>query len=202
MKTDFEKSALIPAVVQDARTGRVRMLGYMDRQALEATRLTGLLHLHSRSRDRLWRKGETSGNVHEVSAVSADCDGDALLVSVIAKGPTCHTGAATCFTERLWGGGPPAGVLDRLEETIAARKAGLPEGSRTAALLRAGTPRIARKVGEEAVETVVAALGESRERLVEESADLLYHLLVLWADRGVSLEEVLGALAEREGGSP
>ncbi len=178
------------------------MLGYMDREALEATKRTGLLHLHSRSRDRLWRKGETSGNLHEVSALTVDCDGDALLVSVIPKGPTCHTGSATCFNERLWGAAPPAGVLDRLEETIAARKADLPEGSRTAALFRAGTPRIARKVGEEAVETVVAALGENGERLVEESADLLYHLLVLWADRGVSLEEVLGVLARREGGSP
>ncbi|MEW5763825.1 MAG: bifunctional phosphoribosyl-AMP cyclohydrolase/phosphoribosyl-ATP diphosphatase HisIE [Acidobacteriota bacterium] len=202
MSPDFERNALLPAVVQDARTGQVRMLGYMDREAFEATRLTGLLHLHSRSRDRLWKKGETSGNLHEVSAVSADCDGDCLLVAVVPKGPTCHTGASTCFNERLWGGAPSGGVLERLEETIAARKGNLPQGSRTAALFRAGTPRIARKVGEEAVETVVAALSESRERVVEESADLLYHLLVLWADRGVSLAEVLGALAAREGGSP
>lgn len=202
MSLNFERNALLPAVVQDARTGQVRMLGYMDREALEATRRTGLLHLHSRSRGRLWLKGETSGNLHEVLAVTGDCDSDALLVSVVPKGPTCHTGASTCFTDRIWGGAPPQGVLDRLEETIAARKASLPEGSRTAALFRAGSPTIARKVGEEAVETVVAALAEGRERLVEESADLLYHLLVLWVDRGVSLGDVLGALAGREGGSP
>jgi phosphoribosyl-ATP pyrophosphohydrolase/phosphoribosyl-AMP cyclohydrolase len=199
MKPDFAKSPLIPAVVQDARTGRVRMVGYMDREALDATRATGLLHLHSRSRGRLWKKGETSGNVHRVAGAAVDCDGDSLLVSVIPEGPTCHTGSPTCFSETLWGAASQAGVLGRLEETVAERKADLPSGSRTAALFRAGAARIARKVGEEAVETVVAALAESRERVVEESADLLYHLLVLWADRGVSVEEVLQALSAREG---
>lgn len=201
MKPDFEKTPLMPAVVQDYRTGQVRMLGYMDREAYDKTLETGDLHLHSRSRDALWRKGETSGNVHGVKGLSLDCDGDALLVEVSPEGPTCHTGKPSCFFERL-AGLSGAGTLARLEATVAERKASMPAGSRTAELFSRGTARIAQKVGEEAVETVVASLVQDSDRLVAESADLLYHLTVLWADRGVALSDVLDELERRAGERP
>jgi phosphoribosyl-ATP pyrophosphohydrolase/phosphoribosyl-AMP cyclohydrolase len=197
---DFAKTPLVPAVAQDARTGEVRMLGYMDEEAYEATRETGWLHFHSRSRDALWKKGESSGNLHRVVGMSCDCDSDALLVQVEPQGPTCHTGAPCCFSETLWGLGPEPGSLARLEEVIESRKRARPEGSYTVALLDSGLPRVAQKVGEEAVETVVAALSQDRGRLVEESADLLYHLLVLWSAKGIGLPEVLGELDRRAGG--
>lgn len=199
MTVDFAKEGLLPAVVQDGRTGRVRMVGYLNEEALRLCRETGLLHLYSRSRQGLWKKGETSGNLHPILGAWADCDGDALLFSVLPQGPTCHTGAPSCFVERLWGP-PPGGVLDRLAETVRERRFRLPEGSRTADLFRQGLPRIAQKVGEEAVETAVAALGEGRERLKEEAADLLYHLLVLLEASGVLPEEVLEVLVRREEG--
>lgn len=201
MTLNFEKTALVPAVVQDVRTGEVRMLGYMDQEAYEATRETGWLHFHSRSRDVLWKKGGTSGNLHRVAGMSCDCDGDALLVQVEPRGPTCHTGAPSCFSEKLWGRGPEPGSLARLESVIESRKRTRPEGSYTVALLDSGLPHMVQKVGEEAVETVVAALSQDRNRLVEESADLLYHLLVLWSAKGVGLPEVLGELDRRAGGN-
>lgn len=201
MTVNFGKEPLLPAVVQDGRTGKVRMVGYANEESLRLCRETGLLHLYSRSRRRLWKKGETSGNLHPILGAYADCDGDALLLSVLPEGPTCHTGAPSCFVERLWGPAP-GGVLDRLAETVAERRLNLPPDSRTAALFRRGLPRIARKVGEEAVEAAVAALAEGKERLREEAADLLYHLLVLLEASGVSLEEVLEVLARREEGKP
>lgn len=199
---DFDRNPLVPAVIQDARTGQIRMLGYMDREAFGATLTTGELYLRSRSRGRLWKKGESSGNVHRVVGVSQDCDSDALLVSVIPAGPTCHTGAESCFSETLHGAPPGATALGRLESVIASRNSSRPEGSYTAKLLGKGTPRVAQKVGEEAAEVVVAALAESPSRLVEESTDLLYHLLVLWADRGVTLIQVLEELERRVGEKP
>ncbi len=202
MKVDFDKTPLVPAVIQDGRTGEVRMVGYMDREAYDATERSGWLHLHSRSRGALWKKGETSGNLHRVRGVSADCDGDALLIQTDPQGPTCHTGSPSCFAETLWGRGPEPGVLARLEGVIAARQRERPEGSYTARLLEEGTARVAQKVGEEAVETVVAALAQDQARLVEESADLLYHLMVLWAARGVTLAQVLGELDARSGEGP
>ena len=197
MSVEFEKSDLVPAVVQDARSGEVRMVGYMDREAYEETRRTGWLHFHSRSRGELWKKGESSGNLHKVLGATADCDGDALLIQVEPLGPTCHTGAPSCFAETLWGSGTVIGTLARLEEVIAYRKESRPEGSYTARLLSEGTAKVAQKVGEEAVETVIAALAQDKGRLVEESADVLYHLMVLWADRGVTLSEVLEELEGR-----
>jgi len=193
---DFSKGGLIPAVVQDAVTGRVRMVGFMDEQAFAKTRQTGQLHLRSRSRSSLWLKGESSGNVHPVRGLALDCDADALLVSVAPQGPTCHTGRESCFTAA------PAGILDRLEAVIAERQGQEKGSSYTASLLARGTARIAQKVGEEAAEVVVAALAEGEERLAEESADLLYHLMVLWANRGVTLRAVLQVLEGRRGGSP
>ncbi|MBI4565566.1 MAG: bifunctional phosphoribosyl-AMP cyclohydrolase/phosphoribosyl-ATP diphosphatase HisIE [Planctomycetes bacterium] len=191
MNPDFEAQELIPAIVQDARTGDVRMLGYMNREAYEKTRDTGDLHFYSRSRRALWRKGETSGHTHRVVSMWADCDADALLVQAEPAGPTCHTGATSCFSESAMG------TLGRLERVIASRRSERPEGSYTAKLTAEGTHRIAKKVGEEAIETVLAAVDGDRSRLIAESADVLYHLLVLWADRGVALADVLGELDRR-----
>jgi phosphoribosyl-ATP pyrophosphohydrolase/phosphoribosyl-AMP cyclohydrolase len=175
---------LRPAIVQDAASGRVLMLAYMDDEAERATRETGEAHFWSRSREQLWRKGETSGNTLAVEELRDDCDGDALLLRVRPAGPTCHTGAVSCFAPALW-------------RTIAERKLERPEGSYVAKLLDEGAPAAARKVGEEAVEVVTAALAESDERLVEEAADLVFHLYVLLAARDVDLARVEVELARR-----
>ena len=200
MTPDFEKSELLPAVVQDAATGAVRMLGYMNREALEATLETGDLHFFSRSRNRLWKKGETSGNIHRVRCLSVDCDGDALLVQVVPEGPTCHTGSDSCFFNPIQGPDPASGTLDRLEQTIRSRLEERPEGSYTAQLAEAGPEQAARKVGEEAVEVVVAALAEGDDALLAEAADLVYHLLLLLNMKGVRLADLLGELDRRAGG--
>jgi len=160
------------------------MLGWMNDEAERLTRETGEVWFWSRSRERLWRKGETSGNTLAVRELRDDCDGDALVVRAAPSGPTCHTGSVSCFAPSLW-------------RTIARRAAERPEGSYTADLLNAGIGACARKVGEEAVEVTVAALDESDERLVEEAADLVYHLYVLLAARGVDLAQVEDALRAR-----
>ena len=196
MRPDFEKNPLIPTVVQDAASGEVRMVGYQDREAWDATVRTGELHFHSRSRDRLWKKGETSGNVHHVVSMRSDCDGDAILVVVDPEGPTCHEGTDSCFQTQLQGRGV-APVLSDLEGVIAQRLAESPEGSYTASLAREGAPRIAQKVGEESVETIIAALSGSDAQVCQESADLLYHLLVLLVHRGTPLRDVLAVLRDR-----
>jgi phosphoribosyl-ATP pyrophosphohydrolase/phosphoribosyl-AMP cyclohydrolase len=175
---------LRPAIVQDAASGRVLMLAYMDDEAERRTRETGEAWFWSRSRGRLWRKGETSGNTLAVDELRDDCDGDALLVRVRPNGPTCHTGAVSCFAPALW-------------RTIAERAQARPAGSYTTALLAEGTAACARKVGEEAVELVTAALAESDERVVEEAADLVYHLYVLLAARGLDPAAVEDELARR-----
>ena len=172
------------AIVQDARTDRVLMLGWMNDEAERLTRETGEVWFWSRSRERLWRKGESSGNTLAVEELRDDCDGDALLVRAAPAGPTCHTGSASCFAPALW-------------RTIMERAAERPEGSYTAELLNAGVGACARKVGEEAVEVTVAALDESDDRLVEEAADLVYHLYVLLAARGIDLAQVEDALVAR-----
>jgi phosphoribosyl-AMP cyclohydrolase / phosphoribosyl-ATP pyrophosphohydrolase len=172
------------AIVQDALTDRVLMLGWMNEEAERLTRETGDVWFWSRSREQLWRKGETSGNTLAVRELRDDCDGDALLVRAAPAGPTCHTGSASCFAPSLW-------------RTIAQRAAERPEGSYTAELLNGGVGACARKVGEEAVEVTVAALDESDERLVEEAADLVYHLYVLLAARGLDIAQVEDVLRER-----
>jgi phosphoribosyl-AMP cyclohydrolase / phosphoribosyl-ATP pyrophosphohydrolase len=172
------------AIVQDADTDRVLMLGWMNEEAERLTRETGDVWFWSRSRERLWRKGETSGNTLAVRELRDDCDGDALLVRAAPAGPTCHTGSISCFAPSLW-------------RTITHRAAERPEGSYTAELLNAGLGACARKVGEEAVEVTVAALDESDERLVEEAADLVYHLYVLLAARGLDVAQVEDALRAR-----
>lgn len=201
-------TGLLPAIVQSADDGRVRMLGWMNAEALERTRRSGRVTLYSRSRGQLWEKGETSGNWLEPVDVRQDCDADALLVIARPHGPTCHTGRESCFGNDATADGLGA-VLRRLEATIAARDAERPDGSYTASLLDAGRKRAAQKVGEEAVEVALAAIAGDAEvgeaesgdaesgRLIEESADLLYHLLVLWRSAGVPAQAVADTLAER-----
>lgn len=194
----FDERGLLPVVVQEAETGEVLMVAWMDRAALEATLATGLTHFWSRSRQRLWRKGETSGHVQHVEGLYADCDGDTLLVQVHQEGVACHTGQRTCFFTALSGDGPVANMLQRLERVVAARRASPPAGSYVAALLAKGESEVARKIGEEAIEVITAALGgEGDRRLVEEVADLWFHTLVLLGARGIPLTEVLEELARR-----
>jgi phosphoribosyl-AMP cyclohydrolase / phosphoribosyl-ATP pyrophosphohydrolase len=176
--------ALRPAIVQDAGSGRVLMLAWMDDEAERLTRETGEAWFWSRSRERLWRKGETSGNTLAVEELRDDCDGDTLLLRVRPAGPACHTGSLSCFAPALW-------------RTITERAAQRPAGSYTTELLEAGIGACARKVGEEAVEVSVAALDESDERVIEEAADLVYHLYVLLAARGIDIAQVDEVLAAR-----
>ena len=185
---------IVPAIVQDANTGRVLMLGYMNRAAYQKTLNSGRVTFYSRSRQVLWTKGETSGNFLKLVDIRADCDGDTLLVKAIPSGPVCHTGQDTCFGETNC---PSDRFLPRLEGIIASRKNASPERSYTARLLQAGAATLARKVCEEATEVLLAAIMESPERLVEESADLLYHLLVLLQLKGVRLEQVEDTLRAR-----
>lgn len=205
----FDDNGLVPVVAQDTNTGEVLTLAYANAEAVEKTLASGEAHYYSRSRAELWRKGETSGNTQRVVEVRLDCDGDALLYGVEPRGPACHTGARTCFFTTLAGEGVGVAArksgdaaafgatLERLAGTIAQRHGEMPEGSYTADLIRRGPERVAQKVGEEAVEVVIAALRE--DRLAEETADLVYHLLVLLEERGVGIEEVAGILSDRHG---
>jgi len=189
---------LLPAVVQDAATGEVLMLGYMNRVALAATLSSRKVTFFSRSKQRLWQKGETSGNVLRLVSVAADCDNDALLVRADPAGPTCHTGAASCF-----GGEGPEGLgwLAELSRIVAARAAALAEESYTARLLAEGPVRIAQKVGEEGVEVALAAVTRDAAGCAEETADLLYHLTVLMQAKGFGWDEVVAVLRRRHSGA-
>lgn len=204
----FDENGLVPVVAQDAATGDVLTLAYANREAIGKTLDTGEAHFYSRSRRELWRKGETSGNTQRVVEVRLDCDGDALLYKVEPRGPACHTGESTCFFRTMAGEG--VGVttaktgeaslgtmVERLAGTIAQRHAEMPPESYTAGLIRRGPERVAQKVGEEAVEVVIAAL--TNDRLAEETADLVYHLLVLLEERGVGTEKVAEILRDRHG---
>ncbi|MGD9570873.1 MAG: bifunctional phosphoribosyl-AMP cyclohydrolase/phosphoribosyl-ATP diphosphatase HisIE [Thermoleophilia bacterium] len=195
----FGPDGLVPAIVQDAGDGRVLTLAWMNRESLERTVERGETWFWSRSRSELWHKGATSGNTQRVVAVTLDCDDDAVLVRVEQTGVACHTGAATCFHTPVTGeGAEPFAALADLERTVAARAdAADPESSYTARLLAKGIDTVCKKVGEEATEVVIAAKGEERGQVVYESADLLYHLAVLWRAAGVSLEEVAAELASR-----
>lgn len=183
---------LLPVIVQDADDGTVLMLAWANAEALAATEASGEAHFWSRSRDRLWRKGETSGNVMHVTALAADCDGDAILYRVRPHGPACHTGTRTCFGET-----DAPGVLSELAALIEDRRGADAETSYTARLLAGGPRRPAEKVVEEAGETAAAALAGTDDELAGEAADLLYHLLVLLATRRVPVERALGVLRER-----
>ena len=197
-RLDWDKGGgLLPAVVQDARTGRVLMVGYMNPESLRRTLEGRRVTFYSRSREALWTKGETSGHYLHVVDVSADCDADTLLVLANPVGPTCHTGTETCFDEARVPDASRIAFLASLEATIARRIAEKPEGSYTARLYASGVGRIAQKVGEEGVETALAAVTRDDAELLGECADLLYHLLVLLKARNLSLEQLVGELASR-----
>ncbi len=195
----WDGQGLVPAIVQDALTGAVLMLAYMDREALEATLRTREVHFHSRSRDRLWRKGETSGNVLHLVDIGLDCDADALLVRAHPVGPACHTGQATCFGP---GGDALAASVSELTAVLRQRKRDLPEGSFTAELFRGGPKVIAAKLREEADEAAAAYVGEGRDRAIAELTDLLYVGLVLATDLGLTPAEVRLSLSAKRAAGP
>jgi len=205
----FGADGLVPVVTQESRSGDVLMVAFANRDALERTLSTGLAHYFSRSRGVLWQKGESSGHIQRVVELRLDCDGDTVLYRVEQTGPACHTGTRTCFSTVIGRTGsqgdggaaeadPGGHVLSRLASTIAQRDSERPKGSYTAELLAAGVGKASQKVGEEAVEVVVAANSEDDERLASEAADLLYHLLVLLQARGVPLDAVLQELDKRK----
>ena len=195
MTLNFDpNTGLLPAVVQHATTRDVLMLGYVNQASLERTRTTGLMTFFSRSKNRLWTKGETSGNTLRVVSITPDCDADTLLVEALPAGPSCHTGSDTCF------GAATGRFLYQLEDVVAERSNAGPDDSYTALLRSKGIAKVAQKVGEEAVETVIEALQSNREKFLEESADLLYHYLVLAAEMGVQLKDVEAVLKARHAG--
>ncbi len=202
MNLRFDQSGLIPAIVQHARSGEVLMLGYMNAEALRLTRESGLVTFWSRSRQAIWRKGETSGNVLRLVELRRDCDDDALLVLAEPAGPTCHTGARSCFHRDLAGevvsrSTPPAATLARLADVVRARRATAPEQSYTAKLLQGGVDRIGKKIGEEAAEVIIAAKNASQPELAYELADLFYHSLVLMESQNLPAEAVWQELERR-----
>jgi phosphoribosyl-ATP pyrophosphohydrolase/phosphoribosyl-AMP cyclohydrolase len=202
-RLDWDKGAgLLPAIVQDAQTGRVLMLGYMNRESLRRTLDSRRVVFFSRSRNALWTKGETSGHYLDVVDVSADCDSDTILVLAHPQGPTCHKGTGSCFAEAAVPAAAHLAFLSALEATIAQRIAENPEGSYTARLHASGIGRIAQKVGEEGVETALAAVTREDDELLGECADLLYHLLVLLKARNLSFDEVVRELASRHASKP
>jgi phosphoribosyl-AMP cyclohydrolase / phosphoribosyl-ATP pyrophosphohydrolase len=204
----WNADGLVPVIIVDERSGAVLTLAFANREALERTLATHATWLYSRSRAKLWNKGETSGNTQRVVAVAIDCDQDALIYRVIPNGPACHTGTASCFEEVIplerSGGAPEAArftaSLVALAQTIAQRKNDAPEGSYTAKLFAGGVDRIGKKIGEEATEVVIASKNADRGELVWETTDLLYHVLVLLAERGVTLDEIGDELARRAPG--
>lgn len=192
---DFTKmNGLIPAIVQDALSGKVLMQGYMNQEALAKTQETGMVTFFSRSKDRLWTKGETSGNYMELVSVAADCDGDSILIKANPRGPVCHTGADTCWDEENTS---KTGFIDQLRAIIKDRKNNPSDQSYTASLFAKGINKIAQKVGEEAVEIVIEAKDENKELFLGEAADLLFHYLVLLEAKGYELDEVMEVLIQR-----
>lgn len=197
-RLDFAKGGgLVPAIVQHASTGAVLMLGYMSAESLRTTLERRRVVFYSRSKQRLWEKGETSGHTLELDRIRPDCDADTLLVTAWPRGPACHTGMRTCFGDEPVTAGEPLAFLATLERIIAQRSAERPEGSYTARLLAEGPRRIAQKVGEEGVEVALAAVAEGDAALTGEAADLLYHLLVLLASRRLPLASVMAELERR-----
>jgi phosphoribosyl-AMP cyclohydrolase / phosphoribosyl-ATP pyrophosphohydrolase len=191
-EVDFTKGdGLVPAIVQHADTGSVLMLGYMNAEALRETLARRRVVFFSRSRQALWEKGETSGNTLDFVSFRVDCDRDTLLITARPRGPVCHTGSLTCF------GNEPATFLGQLEAVIVQRISSQPDGSYTARLFAQGPKRIAQKVGEEGLEVALAAAAEGDDKVVAESADLMFHLLVLLRSRGIAFEQVISELAAR-----
>jgi phosphoribosyl-ATP pyrophosphohydrolase/phosphoribosyl-AMP cyclohydrolase len=204
----FDARGLVPVAAQEAVTGELLMLAYANRDALEKTFETGRAHYWSRSRDELWAKGDTSGHIQEVVEVRLDCDGDTILYRVRQTGPACHTGERSCFYRvvgdegELTEAGLPASVLDRIDGIIQARRLAPEEGSYTNYLLEKGIDKILKKLGEEATEVVIAAKNANAEEIRSESADLVYHLLVMLQERGVPLNDLLAELDSRFGRAP
>lgn len=188
-----KQGGLIPAIVQDATTLQVLMMGWMSRESLAITLYDGRVTFYSRTRNRLWTKGETSGNTLQLVNIEVDCDADTLLVQANPNGPTCHLGRASCFPAA------PANVLAELDGVITARERDRPDGSYTTRLFQSGVRGIAQKVGEEGVEVALAAVAQDDKSVLDESADLLFHLLVLLRSRGMSIQDVLSVLADRRG---
>lgn len=198
MKIDFEKmGGLVPAIVQDARTKTVLMLGYMNEEALRVTQESGKVTFWSRSRQELWTKGATSGNYLNLVELLSDCDNDAILVKAIPDGPTCHKGTDTCWGEVNEGNDNPLLFLSELQDFIEKRHEEMPEGSYTTSLFRDGLNRMAQKVGEEALELVIEACNGSNERMIYEGSDMLYHLIVLLTSKGLRIEDMAAELRER-----
>lgn len=195
-RLDFEKSnGLLPAIIQDSRNGKVLMLGYMNRQALDKTLELGLVTFFSRSKNRLWTKGEESGNTLSLVSIHADCDCDALLLRAKPAGPTCHRGTQSCFDEdqkRV-----PAHFLETLEQLLQRRRRELPEGSYTSTLFKKGIDKIAQKVGEEAVETIIEAKNQDSDAFIYEASDLVFHLLVLCVEKEITLMDLVNELEKR-----
>lgn len=196
MEINFEKmNGLVPAVIQDAQTRNVLMLGYMNKEAYEKTTATGLVTFYSRTRQCLWTKGETSGNYLKVISIKNDCDGDTLLIRVQPAGPVCHTGTDTCWGEPNTAN--PLLFLSELQDFIEKRHREMPEGSYTTSLFRDGLNRMAQKVGEEALEAVIEAVNGTDERLIYEGSDMLYHLIVLLTSKGMRIEQMAEELMKR-----
>jgi phosphoribosyl-ATP pyrophosphohydrolase/phosphoribosyl-AMP cyclohydrolase len=203
----YDERGLVPCIVQDAATGTVLMLAWMNAEALQRTRDTGEVHFWSRSRKALWKKGETSGNTLALVELRLDCDGDAVLVRAHPAGPTCHTGATSCFFHRDAGGddaiddGPPPPILHRLEQVIAARRASTADKSYTRSLLDAGMPKILAKIAEEHGELAAELPAGDAAKVVHETADLIFHIMVGLAARGIPIEAIFAELARRFGTS-
>jgi phosphoribosyl-AMP cyclohydrolase / phosphoribosyl-ATP pyrophosphohydrolase len=200
----WNDQGLVPTIAQDRRTGEVLMMAWMNQEAWRQTRSTGYAHFWSRHRQRLWKKGETSGNTMRVAEIRLDCDADTVLLSVDPSGPACHTGERTCFFQEVeinsvaeFAPAPSQNIVKALYDVILDRKANPREGSYTCKLFAAGLPEMAKKVGEESAEVIVAALGQGKERLAEETADLMYHVLVLLAAQGVDFSAVENVLEKR-----
>ena len=194
----FDERGLIPAIVVDAATGKVLTLAYMNRESLEITMAEGRTCFWSRSRQELWRKGETSGNVQRVVDITADCDRDSLVVRVNKEGPACHLGTDSCFNDRVWEGDEPLPFsVEGLYGLLVGRKESLPEGSYTTYLFQKGLDKILKKVGEESTEVIIAGKARDKAETIYEIADLMYHVMVLMVELGISVEEVRGELASR-----
>ena len=197
IEINFEKmGGLVPAIIQDADTAKVLMLGFMNREAYEKTLETGKVTFFSRTRQRLWTKGEESGNFLHLVSLSVDCDQDTLLIQAHPEGPVCHTGTDTCWGEK---NERPVLFLQELQDFIRTRHTEMPEGSYTTSLFRSGINKMAQKVGEEAVETVIEACNGTDDRLIYESADLIYHLIVLLTSKGYGIEDIARELKVRHG---
>ncbi len=195
MELDFNKmGGLIPAIVQDARTKNVLMLGFMNREAYDKTLATKKVTFWSRTRNKLWTKGEESGHYLDLVSMTDDCDHDTLLIQAVPNGPVCHTGSATCFADS---NDPGVSFLDYLQEFIDRRHREMPEGSYTTSLFNSGINRMAQKVGEEALETVIEATNGTHGRMIYEASDLLYHLIVLLSAKGLTIDDVVNDLASR-----